>query len=290
MASTLQLKKRLKSVGNISKITKAMEMVSAAKMRQAQHQALTSRHYSSVLDEILRKIATVIDTTYHPLLTSTSPQAPQALVIISTDKGLTGSLNTNLFRFISNFQLTHKAQVFTMGRLAKEFAIKAGFNLVAEFGAIKENISYESTQPIAKLLIDRFKQGVYSKVYVSYMDFVSTLSQQPNISLLLPITKEFDPEPTQLITQTMAKDYVFEPDPHSILDWLLPYSVEMKLYQSMLEARASEHSARMVAMKNASDNANEIASSLTLSYNRTRQANITNELSDIVTATLSIAN
>lgn len=285
MPSLIQLKQRIKSVGNISKITKAMEMVSASKMRQAQIQALNSRMYARKLDEILTKIAGSIDTSYHDLLRPHATHKNEAILIISTDRGLTGSLNANLFRTVERFQRSHRAEICTIGRLAKEYAIKSDFDLVAAFEDVGEKISYETSQPISGYLSEKFLDGTYSKVWVAYMDFITTLKQVPRITQLLPISHD-QPSDDEI---DMSKEYIFEPDPKTILDWLLPYFIEMKVYQSMLEARASEHSARMVAMKNASENAHELKDDLTLSFNRSRQANITNELADIVTATMSLS-
>lgn len=259
-------------------------MVSAAKMRQAQKQALDSRHYSRKLDEVLTKIAQVIDTTCHPLLDSGSSSGKEAVLVISTDRGLTGSMNANLFKAINDFQTRHQAEFITVGRLAKEFTIKSNQKLVAEFGQVGDRIDYETSQPISKMLIDRYLKGEYSKIWIAYMDFVSTLNQVPRITQLLPISQDSSTDSDFV----GGKEYVFEPDAKQILEWLLPYFIEMKVYQSMLEARASEHSARMVAMKNASENAAEIKEDLSLSYNRSRQANITNELADMVTATQTL--
>lgn len=287
MPSLIQLKKRIGSVSNIAKITKAMEMVAASKMRQAQVQALSSRHYSRKLDEILAKIAASTDTSKHELLQVNPEAQKEAVLIISTDKGLTGSLNANLFKTVEKFQTQHKAEIYTIGRLAKEYAIKSDFNLVAAFDEVGETIDYETVQPISSLLIKEFLQGNYKKISIAYMDFISTLSQKPRVTQLLPISQE-EVDTTEGEYEESFKEYTFEPDAKTILDWLLPYFIEMKVYQSMLEARASEHSARMVAMKNASENAQEIKGNLTLDFNRSRQANITNELADIVTAALSL--
>lgn len=287
MQSTRLLKRRIKSVSNISQITKAMEMVSASKMKQAQSQALASRIYSRKLDEILRKISSKINPNLHPLLASHTQTGKNAILILSTDKGLTGSLNTNLFKSILNFQQTNQTDIYTLGKQAREFSVKARFNLVADFGKVPDKISYDIIGPIASMLMDHFLTGQYDSVYLAYMDFISTLTQKPRIIKLLPIQKQFDePEET---TSIESKEYLFEPTPQAILDWLLPYFVELTIYQSLLEALASEHSARMVAMKNASENANEIVSNLQLIFNRSRQASITSELLDITTASLTLA-
>lgn len=288
MQSTRLIKRRIKSVSNISQITKAMEMVSASKMRSAQEQALASRFYSRKLDEILRKIASRINTDYHPLLKPQTETKEVALIILSTDKGQTGSLNTNLFKFVSGFQQDHHADVYTLGKKAKEFSVKSGFNLVADFGKVPDHITYELAVPIANLLIKEFLAGKYSEVHLAYMDFISTLSQRPRLIKLLPIQKEFSKEEETAATGE-SKEYLFEPSPKAILDWLLPYFVELTVYQSLLEARASEHSARMVAMKNASENASELVDHLQLVFNRSRQSSITSELLDITTASLTLS-
>ncbi len=289
MASTQQLTRRIKSVSNITKITKAMEMVSASKMRQAQAQALASRHYARKLDEILSKIGANGRVAEHPLLKSHTQNNKQALLVISTDRGLTGSLNTNLFKSLLDFQQQHNADVYTIGRLAKEFAIKSDFNLIAEFGQVSDKVSYHTTTPVAKLLIERLLDGSYQTIHIAYMDFITTLSQKPRITQLLPIQQHLIPQEENLKQINSAKEYLFEPSAKEILDDILPYFVELKIYQSLLEARASEHSARMVAMKSASDNASDLKGSLQLQFNRSRQAQITSELSDIVTASLTVS-
>lgn len=286
MPSLLAYKKRIRSVGNIAKMTKAMEMVSASKMRQSQLQALASRAYARKLEEILGRIAGIVDTSAHPLLAASPDAREVALVVISTDKGLTGSLNANLFKAVSHYCEEFEPKVFTIGRLAKEFVLKAGLPLEAEFGHVGDKIAYADTQPIASLLIKEFIDGRFSQVSVAYMDFVSTLVQKPKISQLLPLARpEVAEDPAHAEPKRL---YTFEPDPQALMDWMFPYTVEISLFQSLLEARASEHSARMVAMRNASDNATELKSTLTLGYNRSRQANITSELADIVTASLTV--
>lgn len=286
MQSSRAIKHRIKSVSNISQITKAMEMVSASKMRQAQFQAMASRVYSRKIDEVLRKIALRIDTKFHPLLSSNTDSKKEALLIMSTDKGLTGSLNTNLFKYVSGFQNSHHADIYTLGRQARKFTIKSGFNLVADFGKVPEHITYDLATPISDLLIKEFTQGNYRSVWLCYMDFISTLDQKPRMVQLLPISQNLDESTTS--TTGEAKEYIFEPDPQTILNWILPYFIELTIYQSLLEARASEHSARMVAMKNASENASELVDDLQMIYNRSRQTSITNELLDITTASLTL--
>ncbi len=263
-----------------------MEMVSASKMRQAQLQAFSSRVYSRKLNDILTQIATFVDTSHHPLLRTHTDSPTEAILIISTDRGLTGSLNTNLFKSISDYTIGKDIKFFTIGKLAREFTLKAGYNLQAEFGDVKDSITYETAVPIAQLLINRFLAGTFSSVSIAYMDFISTLSQKPSISPLLPIQKQTSLQSEKPLE--VFKEYLFEPSPQSILNSLLPYFIELTIYQFLLEARASEHSARMVAMKNASDNASDLVGNLELEYNRSRQAFITSELADIVTASLTI--
>ncbi len=289
MAQTRLIKTRIKSASNIAKITKAMEMVSASKMRRSQTQALASRPYTHKLMEMLHTIASHTDESLHPLLKQINPTAPVAIVIISTDRGLAGSLNTNLFRstlkFIDEYP---NAILVTIGKKAREFALKTGKKIVGEFQGMPDKLSLSDSMPISNLLKDLFLKGECSEIYTLHMQFVSTLTQKPETNKLLPIAASaIDPEHTD-DGKGEATEYVFEPNAKEMLGYLLPFYTENGFYQTMLEAKASEHSARMVSMKNASDNAKEIVSSLKLEYNKSRQASITTELLDITTAALSV--
>lgn len=299
MSNIQALRRRIVSAKNIKQITKAMEMVAASKMRRAQMQALASRPYARKLQETLMTIASLLtDTSEHALLTS-HPEGDDVIVLISTDKSLAGSLNTNLFRgteeLIRSKYSENDPKLVIIGQQARQFARSYAHEVIAEFNRIPDPLSYADSLPISKLLMDGYIDKTYRSVEVIYMDFVSTLVQEIRNVQLLPMKVDWSTltdDPTQAIdalTEDRA-DYVFEPDSDSILEWLLPYYVELFIFQVMLEGRASEHSARMVAMKNASDNARDIINDLTLSYNKVRQAAITAELLDNTTASMNMVN
>lgn len=292
MAQARLIKSRIKSATNIAKITKAMEMVAASKMRRSQEQALASRPYTHKLLQMLHTIGSNTDSSLHVLLQHGNPTAPELLLLVSTDKGLAGSLNTNLFRAAHETLATMRSpKILAIGKRAREFAIKNGIPLVAEFSGLPDKLTLANVLPISEIFVKGFLSGEFGSVRSLHMQFVSTLSQSPEINQLLPIAVEdmgeegMLPKPT---FETGKKEYTFEPNPKDILDFLLPFYTENGFFQIMLEAKASEHSARMVAMKNASDNAKEIVGNLKLEYNKSRQAGITSELLDITTAALAL--
>lgn len=300
MSNIKRIRRRIKAAKNISQITKAMEMVAASKMRKAQAKALASRPYADKLDTILARISGKIDPTYHPLL-STRPLEPSntlLIVLMSPDKGLCGSLNSNLFRALDNFEKTLSEkyadvvinfQYVTLGKKAREHILKTGRVLHAEFTHLPDRPAYQDVLPITKVLLDGFLSHQFARVYFLYTNFVNTLSQKAISRKLLPIdTADLSADLGIDLVPAEAGDYLFEPDSHTILDWLLPYYFELEVYQKVLEAQASEHSARMVAMRNASDNAKEILSYLKLEFNRQRQSAITNEIANITTSRLAV--
>jgi F-type H+-transporting ATPase subunit gamma len=289
------IKSRIKSATNISKITKAMEMVSASKMRRSQEQALKSRPYTHKLVDMLHTIAAYTESSLHPLLQQGSPDAPVAFVVISTDRGLAGSLNANLFRAVmKEVDATPNCVFITVGKKAKDFALKTGKTIVGEFSKLPDSLSLAQVMPISSLLTDGFLAGQFSLVKTIHMQFVSTLTQKPEVNQLLPVAtsdaKGLADQTPALKEPELKKEYTFEPSAKEMLGILLPFYAENGFYQIMLEAKASEHSARMVAMKNASDNAKDVVSSLRLEYNKSRQAAITSELLDITTASLTMGS
>lgn len=288
MANSRQVLQRIKTAQNISKITKAMEMVSASKMRKAQAQALASRPYAQALADALATLAQVSNPQLHPLLQEHN-QGIDVLICISTDRGLSGSLNPNLFKQLISWVKKHpNGEVIMIGKKGIAFARFAGIPLHAQFTDIPDAISNVDTLPITALAKNGFISKEFSTVSVLYMDFINTLSQKPRIKQLLPI-KQLDDTSDETLSPTVAEtEYVFEPSAKEILGNLLPYYIENSVYQSFLESKASEHSARMVAMKNASENAKDLVSELRLVFNKNRQASITSELLDITTATLSL--
>jgi F-type H+-transporting ATPase subunit gamma len=281
MPSTLDLRRRIKSVKNTAQITKAMQMVAASKMRKAQAAALAGRPYQDMLARVLAAVKGRVEPGSHQLL-AVRPVKQELILIFSTDKGLCGPLNANLFRELSEVD-RDKSEFAVSGRKAVQFITRARRKLTADF-ALKDTILFSEIRPIAKFVSDKFISGEVDQVRVLYPKFVNTLVQESVLRTLLPIpVEELGIEGAQA-----GGEYLFEPDEHSVLDAILPHYVAFQLFQMALNARASEHSARMVAMKNATDNAKELIKDLTLEYNKVRQANITTELLEITTAQLAV--
>jgi len=282
MPSTLDLRRRIKSVKNTSQITKAMQMVAAAKMRKAQAAALAGRPYQETLSRVLAAVRGRVDSASHQLL-AVRPVQSELIVIFSTDKGLCGPLNTNLFRELAAGSAAAKTSFVVSGRKAAQYISRTKRTLIADF-ELKDPISFSEVRPIARFVSDKFISGEADQVRVLYPKFVNTLTQQPVLRTLLPIpVEELD-----LGGEQTTGEAIFEPDVHSVLDAILPHYVAFQLFQMALNARASEHSARMVAMKTATDNAKQLIKDLTLEYNKVRQENITTELLEITTAQLAV--
>ncbi len=288
MANTRQIKRRITSANNISKITNAMEMVAASKMKKAQNQATESRSYTKALTSSLKKIAQYTDPSLHKLLAKHSQGVP-LLVIISTDKGLCGGLNTNLLKGTLKWKSKHPNGVYiVVGKKGVTFARLLGLDIIAQFTDLPEHVSHVDIIPVIELAQKGFLDQSYRSVDIIYTDFINTLSQVTAISNLLPISQQEESFKKDENTPKVNPTYIFEPSPKELLNQLLPYYMENTLYQIMLESKASEHSARMVAMKNASENASDLVSELKLIFNKSRQAAITSELLDIATAALSL--
>jgi F-type H+-transporting ATPase subunit gamma len=288
MASLRDIRRRIKSVKNTAQITKAMQMVAASKMRKAQEAALNGRPYALLLNRVLVSLRNRLDQNLHPLLEKREVKN-EMVVVLSTDKGLCGGLNTNLFREVTNFN-TQTTQFISVGRKGTQFLARTKRKVIADF-PLKDQPTFLETKVISKFFIEKFLSGEVDKVTVLWPRFVNTLTQKPTALTLLPITS---PEEAGLTGATEAPipepegDILFEPSPEKILENIVPYYVHFELFQMLLATRASEHSARMVAMKSATDNAKEIVKDLTLEYNKARQANITKELLEITTAQLAL--
>ncbi len=284
MANTRELRRRIKSIKNTSQITKAMQMVAATKMRKAQEQAISGRPYKENLSISLSRLLPKIDRSIHPLLTGPSADGPKtaAVVLLSTDKGLVGALNTNLLRLLSSFIVNKNLTFYTVGRKGRSFVARSGKDLKADFENL-DVITFRQAKQLGRMLMEAFKSGEIGEAYLVYPDFVSTLKQEPKIVKILPIDLEIKKD--DVVQDT---DFKFEPDPDTLLDFILVHHIEEQLYQSLLETKASEHSARMIAMQNATDNAKELVEDLKLTYNQTRQASITTELLEITTAQVAM--
>jgi F-type H+-transporting ATPase subunit gamma len=258
-----------------------MQMVAAAKMRKAQAAALAGRPYQETLNRVLAAVRGRVDPSSHQLL-AVRPVKRELILIFSTDKGLCGPLNTNLFRELSETE-ADKSSFVVSGRKAAQYVTRTRRTLLADF-ELKDSIPFSDIRPIARFISDKFMSGEVDQVRVLYPKFVNTLTQQPVLRTLLPIpVEELD-----LGGEQTPGEAIFEPDVQSVLDAILPHYVAFQLFQMALNARASEHSARMVAMKSATDNAKQLVKDLTLEYNKVRQENITTELLEITTAQLAV--
>ena len=288
MANTKDIRRRIKSIRNTSQITKAMQMVAASKMRKAQQHALAGRPYASLMNKVLVSLQKRTDPRLHPLL-EIRPIKKELLLIISTDKGLAGALNTNLFREAVNFDQAKTVFVVT-GKKARQFVVRTKRELLADF-ELKDAPNFVETKAISKFCTEKFLNREVDKVSVLFTHFINTINQRATVETLLPISS-FDLPKKHEEAQGEDSDpllgYVFEPNAESVLDIILPYYIQYQVFQTILDARASEQSARMVAMKNATDNANQFIKDLTLEYNKMRQAGITTELLEIATAQMAL--
>jgi F-type H+-transporting ATPase subunit gamma len=291
MANTQDIRRRIKSIRNTAQITKAMQMVAASKMRRAQQQALSGRPYAELMNKVLVSLQRRTDPRLHPLL-EIRPLKRELVLIISTDKGLAGALNTNLFRETANFD-SAKAVFVVTGKKARQFIARTKRELLADF-ELKDAPSFVESKPISKFCTEKFLNREVDKVSVLYTHFINTINQRAVVQTLLPISG-FDLQQKNKGSDTNQSadpmiGYIFEPNAETVLDVMLPYYLQYQVFQMILDARASEHSARMVAMKNATDNANEFIKDLTLEYNKMRQASITTELLEIATAQMALGS
>lgn len=263
-------------------------MVASSKMRKAQLAAQAGRPYAELMNTMLVSLRDRVDSTSHPLLEAREG-SNELVLLISTDKGLCGALNTNLFR--EALQLDADTTSFVAsGRKGVQFLARLKRNMLADF-ALPDSPTFLQSKSISKFVMEKFLDGQVDRVSVLYSRFESTLVQTPVKVQVLPIAPEAAAGDRELLEEEKAEslaEYVFEPEPHQVLDALLPYYVHFQIYQMLLNARASEHSARMVAMKNATDNAKGLVKDLTLEYNKIRQAGITSELLEITTAQMAL--
>src|SRR5688572_21316079 len=253
-----------------------MQFVAASKLRRAQDSTLAARPYSEKIDEVLADVAAVLGPEDHPLLAETS-EGKRLLVLITTDRGLAGPLNTNIIRFVAR-ELTESSgdfAVVSVGRKGRDAMRRARVPIEAHFAGFGDKPTFNEVLPLARLISGDFLAGKYGRIDLVYSRFVSTLSQKPVLDQLLPIEASEDTEGIP------GNQFIFEPSAGAVLEQLLPRYVATRLFQAVLEGRASEESSRMVAMKNATENAEELIEDLTLSYNKVRQANITREMIEI---------
>ncbi len=292
MATLQEIQGRISSVRNIAQITRAMEMVAASRMKRAQEAILAARPYSDELRDVLARVAAAVTEEVHPLLARRAARRI-GLIVVTTDRGLAGSINSNAIRATLRY-LTERArpddaasveiEAITVGRKGRDALRRAGVPIAAHFSQLGDRPAFGDVTPLARLVVDDFVEGKYDEIAIEYSSFVSTLTQRPIIRTLLPVEQpEMDED-----RAARTDEYLFEPSPEAVIRRLLPHYVAIDIYRAVLENNASEQSARMIAMRNSTDNANELIDDLTLVYNKTRQAGITKELSEIVAGAAAV--
>jgi F-type H+-transporting ATPase subunit gamma len=279
MPSQREIRRRIGSAKNIKQITRAMQFVAASKLRRAQESTLASRPYREKLDEVIADLSAVLGSDDHPLLAGRDLETSHSrlIVLMTSDRGLAGALNTNTVRFVAREIAEHPGdlKVVPLGRKGRDAMRRARVPIAAFFEGMGERPSFADVLPVARLVSDDFVAGIYDRVDVVYPRFVSTLVQRPVMEQLLPIVPADDTDGIP------GNQFLFEPSPAAFLEALMPRYVATRLYASVLETTASFFSSQMVAMKNATENAEELIDDLTLSYNKVRQANITREMVEI---------
>jgi F-type H+-transporting ATPase subunit gamma len=299
MASGREIKTKIKSTQNMRKVTRALEMVSAAKIRRAQELMKASRPYAHAMRKVIAHVAQASTDFSHPFLTQRENVSRVGYIVVSTDRGLCGGLNSNLFRRLLGPIAEWQSQgvqvdVVAVGQKAVSFFRRIkGINLIGSVTHLGEKPKLEQLVGVIKVMMDAYMANSLDRVYLSYNDFINTMTQKPALDALLPLplaAAEMDAHQASgnsayagvKLEQAHDWDYIYEPDAQTVLEHVLGRYVESVVYQGVLENLASEHAARMVAMKSASDNANKVIGELTLVYNKARQAAITQEISEIV--------
>jgi len=300
MAYSLRdIKRRMRSVKNTGQITRAMEAVAATKMRRAQQVALAARPYAVKALELLSRVSEKTELTHW--LLEQRPERRITVMLVTSDKGLCGVLNMNVLRMFERFAAEHremfeggKCDIVALGRYGARYARRRGYGIAREYEGVGDYATLEQSKPVSDFLLEQYRAKQCDAAYVLYTDFISTLKQSAVIKKMLPLSKEQleeiaagvntkNQKPTLRENSGSAFSYIYmlEPTPAEVLESLLPALVRVRMHQIILESNASEHSARMLAMKNASDNAEELFGELRLTYNKVRQAGITRELAEI---------
>lgn len=289
MASAREMQLRMRSVDNISQVTRALEAVSASKVRQSQQSVQASRDYSSRVLQVLHRLAPQDGSQQlHPLLTERESITKIELLLITSDRGLAGAYNMNITRLALDFLRQRKVPVqwVTVGHKGRDLVRRSGAKITADFASFRRSPEFTDVTPIARTLLDDFLSGSVDEVYLAYTDFVNTLRQIPRVKRLLPLSPPEVSEHTvdgeeHSEVGTGQFEYIYEPESVELLEAVLPRFTQVQVFQAVLESLASEHSARMVAMRNATDNANELSNRLRLAYNKARQLAVTSDLLDI---------
>jgi F-type H+-transporting ATPase subunit gamma len=277
MPSQREIRRRIGSVKNIRQITRAMQFVAASKLKRAQDATLASRPYGHSIDEVIADLASVLGEEGHPLLRTPESGAPRTIVLFTTDRGLAGALNSNLIRFALKELETAGAgsTIITIGKKGRDALTRGGYEISAAFPGYGDKPTFSDVTPLVSLLVGDFLAGRSAGVTLIHPAFISTLTQRPEAVQLLPIKASAD------TAGIPGNQFLFEPDPAAVLEALLPRYVATRVFQGVLETTACEQSSRMVAMKNATENAGDLISDLTLTYNKVRQSNITREMIEI---------
>jgi F-type H+-transporting ATPase subunit gamma len=294
MVTERELNNRIRSIRNISQVTNALAAVSAAKASKAQHQVQATRAYAGKAYEIMINLAAqpgMRGGHTHPLLTSREPINRSALILITGDRGLAGAYNANIVSHAEHFirAITTPIDIIAVGRKGRDLMIRRGHNVIASFDSIADEPSILDTVPIVRVAVDDYLNGTVDDVFIAYTDFVNLVTRVPSVRQLLPL-RPLDLDAMAVsefvrhvdLAGVAERVYSYEPDPEALLNTIVPRFVELQVYQAILEAKASEHSARMVAMNNATDNAAELIEFLVLERNKARQSTITSEILDIV--------
>ena len=289
MASTRDIRRRIKSVKNTRQITRAMELVAASKMKKAQQAALAGRPYAELMARMLAAIADRVEEAQHPFLIKREVRT-RGIILVTSDKGLAGPLNANLFKLVT--EIKTPAKYVVIGRKGAQFIARTHRDLLADF-SVTDRVAFSEVKVVAEFMVKQYLEGVVDTVEIIWPRFRNTLVQVPTLLPLLPLTSIRDVvadlqsdagHSAGSRLNAAEQQMIFEPDPVSVLDALLPLYVNREIHQQVLDAKASEHSARMVAMKTAKDNATKLLGDLTLEYNKARQAAITQEILEIAAA------
>ena len=290
MPSTREIRRRIRSVRNLAQITRAMEMVSASKMRRAQRNVLATRPYADRLRDVMSSLMAGMGGSHKGTLLEVRAEVKNvALILITPDRGLAGSLVANILRRTARFVIDEKAKgrnvkVLAIGKKGRDFLNRSGQDLLAEVTKLGDNPKLADILGVSTNVIQGFLKAEFDEAYIVYSQFVNTLVQRPAVRRILPV------ETDESAPASASSNYNYEPDEELVLKDLLPRFAEVQIYQALLESIASEHSARMVAMRNATDNAKDLRRELSLTYNKTRQANITKEVSEIASGAAALAD
>ncbi|MES1168220.1 MAG: ATP synthase F1 subunit gamma [Oleiharenicola lentus] len=289
MASLRDIRRRIKSVKNTRQITKAMELVAASKMKKAQQAALAGRGYAGLMAEMLAAVAGRVEESQHPFLARREVKV-RGIILVMSDMGLCGALNANIFKLVT--EVKGPAKYAVIGRKGAQFIARTKRDLLADFQVV-DRVPFADVRAVADFMVKQFLEGVVDTVEVFYPHFKNTLVQVPTVMPLLPLQNlaaviaDLRSDAGDAAPKADDREILFEPDANTVLEALLPLYVHREVYQHVLDAKASEHSSRMVAMKTAKDNATKLIGDLTLEYNKARQAGITQEILEIAAASFS---